>query len=532
MGEYKGLKAKKRTCDGSTIRDKGSHLVTPEHHIRELEALYDIGQSLSSIHDLDRLLQFAIERVGALLEAEAASVMLLDEGRQELYFQVADDRRPGVEGRLRELRFPVDQGIAGWVSREGVSVAVPDVKQDPRFYRGVDEQTRTTTKSLLCVPLKTKERILGVLNAVNKRHGPFAPEDVRMVEAFANQLAISIENAQLIQDLQAAREQLQQENRHLREEVGERYRLIAGNSAKMNQAIEAGKRAANSKSTVLLLGETGTGKEIFARAIHSWSERNGKPFIPINCVGLSKELLESELFGHEKGAFTGAHQLKKGKMELADSGTIFLDEVGDISSDLQTKLLRFLQEREFERVGGTKTIRVDLRIVAATNRDLDDAVKEGRFREDLYYRLNVVPITLPPLRERKEDITVLAYYFIQQFSFETKKTFTEVEREAMEKLLAYDWPGNVRELANVIERAVVLGEGPMVTVQDLPSRTGYREPRIASAGLSYHEATDAYKRDLIIRTLTQTQGNRAAAAKALGLHRTHLTRLIKSLQID
>ncbi len=514
------------------IETEGSNRVTPEHHIRELEALYDIGQSLSSIHDLDRLLQFAIERVGALLEAEAASVMLLDEGRQELYFQVADDRRPGVEGRLRELRFPVDQGIAGWVIREGVSVAVPDVEQDPRFYRGVDNQTRTKTTSLLCVPLRTKERILGVLNAINKRHGPFSLEDVRLVEAFANQLAISIENAQLIQALRAAREQLQHENRQLREEVGGRYRLIVGKSAKMNQAIDTGKKAASSKSTVLLLGETGTGKEIFARAIHSWSERKGKPFIPINCVGLSKELLESELFGHEKGAFTGAHQLKKGKMELADSGTVFLDEVGDISSDLQTKLLRFIQEREFERIGGTKTIRVDLRIVAATNRDLDNAVKEGRFREDLYYRLNVVPITLPPLRERKEDITLLAHFFLQRFSFETKKTFTEIEREAMEKLSAYDWPGNVRELANAIERAIVLGEGPMVTVQDLPSRIGYGEPRIASKGLSYHEATEANKRDLIKRALVQAQGNRPAAAKALGLHRSHLIRLIKSLRID
>ncbi len=514
------------------IETEGSNRVTPEHHIRELEALYDIGQSLSSIHDLDRLLQFAIERVVALLEAEAASVMLLDEGRQELYFQVADDRRPGVEGRLRELRFPVDQGIAGWVIREGVSVAVPDVEQDPRFYRGVDEQTRTTTKSLLCVPLKTKERILGVLNAVNKRHGPFAPEDVRMVEAFANQLAISIENAQLIQDLQAAREQLQQENRHLREEVGERYRLIAGKSAKMNQAIEVSKRAAISKSTVLLLGETGTGKEIFARAIHDWSERKGKPFIPINCVGLSKELLESELFGHEKGAFTGAHQLKKGKMELAHGGTVFLDEIGDISQELQTKLLRFLQEREFERVGGTKPISVNVRIIAATNRDLDDAVKEGRFREDLYHRLNVIAVTLPPLRERREDIPALANFFLHRFSTETKKNFTEVEPEAMKTLLAYNWSGNVRELANVIERAVVLGQGSKITLSDLSSRVRRKEPRPTSNSLSYHEAIEAYRRELVIQALTHAQGNRAAAAKALGLHRTHLLKLIKSLNIE
>ena len=409
---------------------------------------------------------------------------------------------------------------------------MPDVEQDPRFYRGVDEHTGTTTKSLLCVPLKTKERILGVLNAVNKRHDPFAPEDVRMVEAFANQLAISIENAQLIQDLQAAREQLQQENRHLREEVGERYRLIAGKSAKMNQAIGVSKRAAVSKSTVLLLGETGTGKEIFARAIHSWSERKGKPFIPINCVGLSKELLESELFGHEKGAFTGANQLKKGKMELAHGGTVFLDEVGDISQELQSKLLRFLQERSFERVGGTKPISVEVRIIAATNRDLDGAVKDGRFREDLYHRLNVIAVTLPPLRERREDIPALANFFLHRFSTETKKNFTEVEQEAMKTLQAYDWSGNVRELANVIERAVVLGQGSKIALSDLPSRVLGTEPRPTSDSLSYHEAIEAYRREVVIQPLAHSLGNRAAAAKALGLHRTHLLKLIKSLNIE
>lgn len=316
-------------------------------------------------------------------------------------------------------------------------------------------------------------------------------------------------------------------------EVCERYRLIVGKSAEMNRALELARKAASSKATVLLLGGSGTGKEIFARAIHNWSERNDKPFIAINCVGLSRELLESDLFGHEKGAFTGAHQLKKGKMELAHGGTVFLDEVGDISPDLQTKLLRFLQEREFERVGGTKPIRVDIRIIAATNRDLDGAVREGRFREDLYHRLNVIPITLPPLRERRDDIPVLAYFFMQRFSLEAKKNFTEISQEAQEKLLAYDWPGNVRELANVIERAIVLGQGPKITPSDLP-------PRISSAqsittrpdSLAYREAMDDTKRELIRRALSRTLGNRAAAAKLLGLQRTYLSRLIKSLRID
>jgi len=328
------------------------------------------------------------------------------------------------------------------------------------------------------------------------------------------------------------RERLKREIEILSEEVGERYRLVVGKSAKMNQAVETAKKAAASKSTILLLGESGTGKEIFARAIHNWGDEKNKPFVAINCVGLSKELLESELFGHEKGAFTGAHELKKGKMELAHGGTIFLDEIGDISPELQTKFLRFLQEREFERVGGTKPIHVDVRIVAATNRDLEAAVKDGRFREDLYYRLNVIPIVLPPLRDRKGDIPELANFFMQRFSAETKKGFSEITKEARDRLVAYDWPGNVRELANVIERAVVLGQGPRITQQDLPPRIVAADSRARSAGLSYRDDLTAYRREIILRALSQTRGNRTAAAKALGLEKNYLSRLIKTLRIQ
>ena len=328
------------------------------------------------------------------------------------------------------------------------------------------------------------------------------------------------------------REKLKREVEILSAEVRERYHLIVGKSVKMNQAIDAAKKAATSKATVLLLGESGTGKELLARAIHNCSERKEKSFVAINCVGLAKELLESELFGHEKGAFTGAHQLKKGKMELADGGTVFLDEVGDITSDAQTKLLRFLQEREFERVGGIKPIRVDVRVIAATNRDLNGDIRAGRFREDLYYRLNVVPITLPPLRERKEDIPELTDFFLQRFSKETKKNFSEMAQEAAEKLLAYNWPGNVRELANVIERAVVLGQGPKVMLHDLPPGIVGTNQGSPSPDLSYHEAIDAARREMVLKALAQAQGNRTAAAKILGLHKTHLLRLIRSLRID
>ena len=328
------------------------------------------------------------------------------------------------------------------------------------------------------------------------------------------------------------RVRLKSEVEFLSEELGGRHCLVGGNNKSMAQTVEQAKKAATSRSTVLLLGESGTGKEIFARSIHEWSDRRFRPFVAINCVGLSKELLESELFGHERGAFTGAHQQKRGKMELANGGTVFLDEVGDISQELQTKLLRFLQEREFERVGGNQPIAVDVRIIAATNRDLEQAVKSGAFREDLYHRLNVIAITLPPLRDRKEDIALLADYFLQRFSLETKKRFSKIAAEAQAKLLAYPWPGNVRELANVIERAVVLGDGPALTVRHLPSRVIGRQAKPASNNLSYHAALNAHRRELIMRALAEAHGNRAAAAKALGLHRTHFMKLMKALQIN
>jgi DNA-binding NtrC family response regulator len=328
------------------------------------------------------------------------------------------------------------------------------------------------------------------------------------------------------------RESLRTKVEILTEEVDKRYCLITGKSVKMTEAIATAKKAANANSTVLLLGESGTGKELFARAIHSWSERKDRPFMPINCVGLSKELLESELFGHEKGSFTGATQLKKGKIEIANGGTVFLDEIGDVAPEIQSKLLRFLQEREFDRVGGSEPIRVDVRIVAATNRNLEAAVKEGGFRGDLYYRLNVVPIVLPALRDRKEDIPDLARFFADRFCKEAKKELVEITEDAVEKLTAYDWPGNVRELANVIERAVVLGPGPTIRVQDLAPGILTAEPESSQGSVSYHDALDGYRREVILQALAQTQGNRAAAARLLGLERSYMLKLMKSLGIS
>jgi transcriptional regulator with PAS, ATPase and Fis domain len=315
----------------------------------------------------------------------------------------------------------------------------------------------------------------------------------------------------------------------LSDEIEERHRLILGDSSEMKKAVELAKKAAGSSTTVLLLGESGTGKEIFARNIHNWSERKERPFIAINSVGLSKELLESELFGHEQGAFTGAHQRKKGKLELAQGGTVFFDEIGDISLELQAKLLRFLQEREFERVGGVTPIAVDVRIIAATNRDLQAALKQGLFREDLYHRLNVIALRLPPLRERKEDIPLLVHYFCKKFSTETGRSVSAVTEEVLRGLVAYHWPGNVRELANVIERAVVLGSMPVANSSELVLDTAQTK---SDRPLSYHDGVNAARKDLIKKALAKTHGNRAAAARLLDLENKYFLKLMKSLGIE
>jgi DNA-binding NtrC family response regulator len=318
----------------------------------------------------------------------------------------------------------------------------------------------------------------------------------------------------------------------LTEEIDKRHQLIAGTSPAMTRAVEQAKKAAATHSTVLLLGESGVGKELFARAIHNWSDRKQRPFVAINCVGLAQDLLESELFGHERGAFTGAQARKKGKIEMADGGTVFLDEIGDISEVLQTKLLRFLQEREFERVGGSQLIRVDVRIIAATNRDLDAAIKQGKFREDLYYRINVVPLTLPPLRERRDDIPELAQHFLHRFAAESQRNFTEISAPALEKLVAYQWPGNVREFANIIERAIVLGAPPVIVPEDLPLEVLVTQPQTQTGNaLNYHDSIEEYRREVVRQALQQTQGNRSAAAKLLGLDRSYFQKLLKAIDI-
>jgi DNA-binding NtrC family response regulator len=326
------------------------------------------------------------------------------------------------------------------------------------------------------------------------------------------------------------RQALRDANALLASEVGDRYAQIVGDSPQMRAVLDVARRAAPSGATVLLLGESGTGKEVVARAIHRWSRRGAEPFVVVNCVALSEELLESELFGHEKGAFTGAHQQKRGKLEVAHGGTVLLDEIGDIRPALQAKLLRVLQDQTFERVGGTRPIRTDVRFVAATNRDLRAAVRDGLFRLDLYYRLDVVSVTLPPLRERAGDVPALAQHFLERYRRELKRELHGITPDALACLRRYAWPGNVRELENVIERAAVLADGPEITARDLPAdvrETGLADGPAREPARTYHAAVEEFKRGLIASTLRRTAGNRTRAARLLGLQRTYLARLIR-----
>ena len=440
---------------------------------------------------------------------------------------VADDDpdiREVLKDRLESLGYTVFAATNGvealeLLEKQNPSIALLDIEMPGMSGLQALKEIRKREIDITVVMITAYGTIERAVEAIRQGAYDFIPKPFE-----PDHIALIVQRA-------LERERLRRGVEVLSDQVGERYQLIPGKSAKMAEAIDLARKSATSRSTVLLLGESGTGKEIFAHAIHEWSDRRRNPFIAINCVGLSKELLESELFGHEKGAFTGAHQLKKGRIELSHGGTVFLDEIGDTSAEIQTKLLRFLQEREFERVGGIKPVRVDVRVIAATNRDLDAAVKEGRFRADLFYRLNVIPIFLPPLRERREDIVDLANFFMQRFSLETKKKFDEIGQEAMERLRSYDWPGNVRELANIIERAVVLGRGPQITVDELPSAMVSMDATTSSFGMLYSENVEAYRRQLILKALSEAKGNRAAAAKALGLQRTYLSRLIKTLHI-
>jgi Nif-specific regulatory protein len=510
-----------------TLCERRTMTKSSEEMQRRCELLAEISQMMVSTVDPAELLRVIMTSAQGLFVAEACSLAVIDPEARELVFAYATG---GAD--VKDVRIPLEQGVVGWVARTGESVVCKDVSKDPRFFGGVDARTGFRTRSLLCAPLSHGGRILGAIEIINPAQPELlAEEDTRLLRLFGGLAGAALDRARLFASTHHA-------NIALEECLEARSVLVLGQSALMEAVVSLARKVAGANTTVLLLGESGTGKEVLARSIHRWSARAAGPFVPVNCVALSPELMESEMFGHEKGAFTGATALKTGKFELAEGGTIFLDEIGDLPLRLQTKLLRVLQEREFQRVGGNRNIRVDVRVLAATNRELQQAITAGAFREDLYYRLNVVSVTLPPLRERREDIPALVNHFIRRYSHEVKRPGLGIEPAALELLQSCPWPGNVRELQNAIERAVVLCGGSSITLGDLrPELRRPASPPQASQDLlsgrvepgPMAELVERFKRSLIQKTLQQSGGNQSEAARLLGLQRANLSRLMKAL---
>jgi Nif-specific regulatory protein len=497
--------------------------------------LLDLCRAFSALMELDELIPFIIARTREVLQAENCAILLLDEKRQELVVPVTSDVNPEVEKRFQGLRFPADKGIAGWVLHEGKALLIPDVSQDTRWYTGVDKHTGAHTHDLLYAPLRTKHGIIGMIGLRNKQVGTFTNEDLHFLDALSGSMAIAIENARLYQHVRQSEARLQAEVAILHREMihHRRFTEIIGTAPAMEPVFRLMASALSSSITVLLEGETGTGKDLIARTIHHHGPRKDRPFVAVNCGALPDTLLESELFGHKKGSFTGALQDKPGLFEVADGGTIFLDEIGETSRTMQVKLLQVLQEGEIRRVGEIQSRRVDVRVISATNRDLVQEVQRKRFRADLYYRLSVFPIRVPSLRERREDIPLLATHFLRQSDTNADKQIPDIAPEALEKLVQYAWPGNVRELKNEVERAVALApDQTPITVEHLSERIVSQttlhipfSPKIQSL----KQARSAFERDYITTLLQHNQGNVIKTAKALGISRQMLQRKIKTL---
>ncbi len=508
------------------------------HKILVLSTLYEISKTLGSSLDLRVTLHRIFEILSEKLGMRRGTLTLLDPETRELAIEVAhgltfEEKRRG--------KYKIGEGITGKVMETGRPIAVPDVGKEPLFLDRTRSRGNLKKENItfLCVPVMVQGRGIGVLSADRLFPDPAIAleEDIRFLEIVASLIAQAI---LLLRRVEQEKKEWQRETRTLQLELKSRYRFanIVFQSEKMRSVLDESWRVSLSKATVMLRGESGTGKELIARAIHYNSPRCDKPFIKLNCAAMPETLIESELFGHEKGAFTGASYEKKGRFELANEGTLFLDEIGDIPLSTQVKLLRVLQERKFERVGGAKTLTVDVRIIAATHRPLEEAIRKNQFREDLYYRLNVVPILMPSLRERKEDIPLLVGHFLQMYNEENKKNI-KISNEALDTLLMYDWPGNVRELENCMERMIVMAQNELIMGEDVPLNitsqvfTGGGD-RLAGTerGPTLTRTLEEMEREKIVEALRRCGGVQARAARQLGITARQIGYKILKYEID
>jgi Nif-specific regulatory protein len=485
---------------------------------RDLSVFIKIGATINSVRSLKELQKRLLESLFEIVPAERGAILLLDGNLENPSSVFALDKFSAPHQTLK-----VSRTVAQQVINEGVAILSNDIIESNSLSKS-ESLIASKIHSLLCVPLMLHKRVIGIVYLDTFKPGEnFKEGHLQIVTAIAGFASGALENARHV-------EWLESENRRLKDDFQSECNMI-GEGQPMQEVYRFISKIAPSNSTVLIRGESGTGKELAARAIHLNSPRRDRPFIAVNCAALTETLLESELFGHEKGAFTGAIALKKGKLEVADGGTLFLDEIGEMSPQLQSKLLRVLQEREFERVGATRTLKVDIRVIAATNKDLEEAIRNGSFRRDLYFRLNVVDVTMPPLRERREDIPLLAKHFTARYSQMCKRRVTGLSAEALECLVNYEWPGNVRELENAIERAVVLGSTERIQPEDLPESLIERMPSTNQSTDKYYESVKEAKRAIILRALEQTGGNYTEAAKMLGVHPNNLHRLIRNVNL-
>lgn len=477
---------------------------------RILSALLEVSRVLNSSFELEKNLSRTMRVIGDFLEMERGSVFLLDQNTKELRIVAAHGL---TKEQIERGKYKIGEGIVGRVLENSLPVVIPNVGQEPLFLNKTGSRIRKSGISFLCVPISFKGNSIGVLSAdrIFKDKAITVDEDIRVLEIIASIIAQYVVLWKHFMESE-------QEKENLKQQLKGKYSLpnIIGASDKMQEVFESVHRVSDSKATVILYGESGTGKELIAKAIHYMSPRSKESFVKFNCASIPEGLLESELFGHEKGAFTGAISVRKGRFELAHGGTILLDEVGDLPLNLQPKILRVLQEREFERVGGEKTIKVDVRLIAATSRNLDELVLRGRFREDLFYRLNVVPIFMPALRERKEDIPLLVDFFLSYFNEENKKDVS-ISPEALKVLVEYGWPGNVRELENTMERLVVMSGKNIIRTSDLPvnlklpSHEDMLHRESLKAGIADIEKSS------ILDALEKTGWVQAKAARIIGL---------------